>query len=172
VKRERALVDAIRRNRAKRILPKWLSTLRNLVAADLREEDFLSVELTARLKGAFYQRVKDDRTLFHKEWSVDEFDRMKDFIGKIGGRVGSMKAVLFSSKDTLTGAVVVPAARVLLNVQRIREMLEEDVSLTTRDLENGFCLEFNYYDEHGRYVEHGTYLLTTWGSFSENRKSN
>jgi hypothetical protein len=78
-------------------------------------------------------------------------------------RLGTMKTILFSRNDQLLGAVNVPAAMVLTNVDEVWKLVGEDLSLTTEDLGHGFCLELNYYDGKGNYVKEGTYFLTAWG---------
>jgi hypothetical protein len=46
-----------------------------------------------------------------------------------------------------------------------RVVVEQDLGLATPQLADGLCLELNYYDGVGSYVQEGIYELTAWGVF-------
>jgi len=66
--------------------------------------------------------------------------------------------VLFHHLDRLTGAVLVDGASVLGSVARVWEVVQEDLCLTSHDLEHGLCLELNHLSR-GDELE-----LISWGT--------
>lgn len=169
---DRPLSGAIRKNRARKALPKWIAALQATLGVEIDAKNFLEAEETVELKRAFYNRVKTADFSNQIEWAHDKRKDAIRFLASCGRRVGRLNIILFSSKDTILGAVVVPAAAVLSKAEGVWSLTNEDLSLTTPDLEHGLCLEFNYHDSRGGFVPEGAYLLTLWGIFSEEPKQN
>lgn len=117
------------------------------------------------LKNVFFAKVKSESEKSRRPWKRQDRDAVVNHLLNVAVGVSTMSAILFSSVDPYIGAVRVPADRVLRNAMSVWDVVKEDLSLTTEDVQHGLCLEENFSTPSGEHVSEGFYELTTWGLF-------
>jgi hypothetical protein len=155
----------LRRNRGILIRSAWVAALRKACDVEVLTEDLMSLEETEKLKKTFFEKVRQREGVVRRHWAKNVFDELASLLRNLSVDVGAMPVVLFSSVDQCIGAVRLPADRVLTHIEAIWKVVEEDLCVTTLNLQHGFCLEFNFYTETGEYRREGVYELTAWGAF-------
>lgn len=169
---QKALELAIRRHRGLQIRSSWLSALEEACNGMSIPENFLSLEETENLKKAFSEQVRKaqlgqaEKRFFHKYWPKTSWEGVGNVLSNLSIRVGSTSVALFSSVDKDVGAILVPADLILAHAESVWNVVGEDLQITTLNLENGLCLELNFFDETGDYMKAGIYELTSWGIFA------
>jgi hypothetical protein len=161
---KQALEDALIRNRAMRIFSPWLASISEALAMTVSKEHFLTRQETAALKTRFFDQVilrQQNREEVY--YSVEDKETLSAAMHQLADTVVDLPSVLFSDVDRYIGAVRLPAGVILRNAFRVWELVKEDLSFVTEDLESGFCLEYNYYDDTHEFVKEGAYELTAWG---------
>jgi hypothetical protein len=164
--RQTALDLALERNHRRLLLPKFVAGLRE-AGIYVSPSDFLSLEKAKELEQSFYARFRGSDPVRREVWPAQEFLQIVQLLQELAARVGALPAVLFRSKEDLLTAVAVPADAVLMHVPASTRLGEEDLALTTPDLQHGLLLELNWYDDTGQYVPAGVYELRRWGLFAQ-----
>jgi hypothetical protein len=72
-------------------------------------------------------------------------------INSLAARVTDRRVVLFHQNDGDTGAVLLSAAVVLKRPMEAWAVTQEDLAFGTPDLNNGLCLELNWYTQDDIY---------------------
>jgi len=162
---DQKLNSALEKNRASRIRSSWTASLSQACGMEIAPEYFLSLKETTALKEAFWSKVRG-KGCPRRFYSKKNFEQIESGLKAITN--GQLTSVLFSSVDKYIGAVRLPASVVFNHIQSIWKVTEEDFCVATPDLQNGICLEFNYYDERGDFIKEGVYELSLWGDFSSN----
>jgi hypothetical protein len=155
----------LKKNRGHRLVAEWSGSLSGACGIEISASSFLPIERTMELKRAFFTKVKARSEESSRCWDKQERDTVVSHLLNACVEVRSISVVLFSSVDQFVGAVRVPADSVLRNAMSVWEVVKEDLSLTTEDLQHGLCLEENFYTTSGDYVRGGLYELTAWGVF-------
>jgi hypothetical protein len=163
--RRRDLEIGLRKNLGKRLARDWLASLSEACGTVIADTSFLSLEKTEKLKTAFFARVKTESKDVSLCWRREDEDTPASHLRDLCADVRGLPVILFSSVDHLVGAARVPADLILRNAMSVWKVVEEDLSLTTEDLQHGLCLEANFYTPSGEYVRTGVYELTAWGAF-------
>lgn len=161
------LALALRKNRGKQIRPDWIVRLKQACGYEVPSESFLSLETTETLKSDFLAQVRRHQASGRQYWLGGACDRFANCLNKLGLELGSKRLVLFSSVDEYLGAVELPAAVITSGFRAIWDVVEEDFCVTTADLKDGLCVELNFYDADGKYVQEGVWEVTCWGAFEE-----
>lgn len=115
--------------------------------------------------------LKTGRGVVRRHWPRSSFQDLADALKDLCIEIRLTPVVLFSSVDDVIGAVQLPANMALLNFPAVWEVVEQDFRLTTPDLQNGLCVEVNFYDTNGDYIKEGIYELVAWGMFANIRRS-
>ena len=93
-----------------------------------------------------------------RTWDESEREQVEALLRRAAAAHIGREYVLFHHLDRLTGAVLVDGASVLSGAARVWEVVQEDLCLTSRDLEHGLCLELNH-SSRGDELE-----LVSWGA--------
>lgn len=157
---------ALRKNRGESIRRDWMARLKEACAYEILPEHFLALEPTETLKKEFFERVKGNNQVQRRQWPASSLEELANALMDLSIDLRSLPAVLFSSADKYLGAVQMPASVALSNFTAVWKVVEEDFCLVTLDLENGLCVEVNFYDERGNYTKDGIYKLSAWGVFA------
>ena len=157
---------ALRKNRGRQIAGEWTRRLTLACRYEVHPEHFLPLEETEALKRAFNERLKANEGVVRRNWPNGSFAEIAVVMQDLAIDLRATPAVLFSSVDPYLGAVRVPGSALLLNFQSVWQVVEHDFSLVTPDLQNGLCVETNFYDAAGSYIQEGIYELAGWGKFS------
>jgi hypothetical protein len=165
---------ALRRNRGGRLIADWSRLLSEAVGVEISTNSFLPIEHTEELKRAFFIKVVDvrerkTRKELRVNWEKRDIYNLVSRLNDLCIAVGPLPVVLFSSVDQFIGAIRLPADCILRNVISVWKVVEEDLCVTTEDLQHGLCLEENYYTRLGDYKKEGVYELTLWGMFAEGK---
>lgn len=161
----------LRKNRGHGLATEWSRSLSAACDVAISANSFLSIERTEELKRAFFTKVKMEGQAIKAWWEKQEKEILSAHLLDMCVHVRTLPVILFSSVDQFVGAVRVPADCVLRNAMAVWEVIKEDLSLATEDLQHGLCLEENFYNLSGEYVREGLYELTAWGVFARNRGS-
>ena len=164
--KRKALDLARRRSHGAEILAEWIAALEEACGGVVTPANFLPLEETQELKSKFFNKVKNRTAYFYRYWAPQAFNDVEMLLRVLSFDVDQMEVVLFSEVDKYTGAVVLPADRVLANARKVWSVVKEDLSITSPDLQHGMCLEHNFYNESGVYSKEGFYELTAWGALS------
>ena len=164
VRRDR-IQELLKENKGRRLFPTWSRALARETGLDIRKDDFLDPATTSSLKASFFQHLRAKQNGFHSYWLKRERDELEDALGQIAADTGDTRVVLFSEVDEFIGAAMLPAATVLSHAFEVWDVVGEDLSFATLDLNDGLCLEENFYDADDTYVPEGVFELTRWGSF-------
>lgn len=164
-----ALDLALWRNRGAQVLSEWVTTLRDACGFEASSANLLSLKETEDLKKAFFEKLKDGAAVVRRYWPQNAFDEVVAYLCDLEAHISTMTVVLFSSMDQYIGAVKLSAEIVLIHAEAIWKVVNENLCVTTLDLQHGLCLEFNFYTEEGEYVKEGVYELITWGAFSSQK---
>jgi len=164
--RQAALDAALRKNRLRLLLPELVADLQG-AGIVVSPSDFLSIEETDELKQRFYSRYQQLDRVSRDVWLAHAFPRIIQLLQRLAGRVGSLPVALFRRKNGLLTAVMAPADATLTRFPAFVHLGEEDLALTTTDLEHGLSLELDWYDDAGEYVQGGVYELRRWGVLAE-----
>jgi hypothetical protein len=167
--KRKSLSLAVRRNRGSQILGGWIAALKEACGFEATPENFLTLEETEELKRKFFERVKSKNNCFHRYWPQEALRDIASLLKGLGPAAYSTTVALFSNVDKYIGAVSLPAGRVLSNPEAVWKVVDEDLSITTLDLQHGLCLEYNFYTDGGEYIREGFYELTAWGVFVPER---
>ncbi|MCY2965979.1 MAG: hypothetical protein NT069_20500 [Planctomycetota bacterium] len=157
----------LRKNRGHRLVADWSLSLSRACGVEISATSFLSIERTEDLRRAYFNKIRtisDKAKLF---WGTQERDRLVAHLLDVCVDVRTTAVILFSSVDRFVGAVRVPADTVLRNAIAVWDIVNEDLCVTTDDLQHGLCLEENFYYPAGEYVSGGLYELTVWGLFAK-----
>jgi hypothetical protein len=164
--RQTALDLALERNHRRLILPKVVADLRE-AGISVSPSDFLSLEGAKAIEQSFYARFRGPDPVRREVWPAQEFPEVVHVLQELAAHVGPIPVVLFRLKEDLLTAVAVPADAVLMHVPASTRLGEEDLALTTPDLQHGLRLELNWYDDTGQYVPESVYELRRWGLFAQ-----
>jgi len=162
----------MRKNRGHGLATEWSRSLCAACGVEISASSFLSIKNTEELKSAFFTKVKTEAEAIKAWWEKHETETLSVHLLDLCVDVGALPVILFSSVDQFAGAVRVPADCVLRNAMAAWEVVKEDLSLATEDLQHGLCLEENVYTYSGEYVREGLYELTAWGVFARGRNNN
>ncbi|MCP9496761.1 MAG: hypothetical protein MSG64_20180 [Pyrinomonadaceae bacterium MAG19_C2-C3] len=162
--KRKALDIARKRSQGAEMLAGWIAALEEACGGAVVPENFLSLEDTQELKSKFFDKVKNKTAYFYRYWSPQELGEVEMLLRVLSFDVDGMQVVLFSEVDQYTGAVILPASRVLANARKVWGVAKGDLALTTSDLQHGLCLEHNFYNESGDYSKEGFYEITAWGA--------
>jgi hypothetical protein len=163
---ERSNIEmSLRKNHGRRLIADWSRSLSAASGIEIRSDSLLSIEQTQVLKRAFFIKVKSESQRRRLTWERPAWEHLLAHLLDVCINVRTMPIVLFSSIDQFIGAIRLPADCVLRNVLAIWEVVGEDLSLTTDDLQHGLCLEENFYTPSGDYMKEGVYELIAWGRF-------
>ena len=165
-----SIEDAIVRNKGRQILPNWIQQFTEATDYSISSSDFLELVETKRIRTLFYDRVKFRENCLFKEWSIDCFEEVTNYLLEVDKAAGSVEVYLLSDVDTYIGALQIHSSIVFYNVHSVWELVHDDLSLTSLNLQDGLCLERNYYSNSGEYHRDGLYQLTSWGSFNRNEE--
>jgi hypothetical protein len=165
---QRSLEFRLRKDRGHRLITEWSRSLSEACKVEISENSFLSLEKTEEVKRAFFIKVKEEQAI-KAWWEKHEKETLLFHLLDICADVRTLIVILFSSVDQFIGAVRVPADSILENAMAVWEVVKEDLSLATEDLQHGLCLEENPYTPSGKYVREGMYELTIWGLFAPQR---
>lgn len=143
----------------------WIAKFKNVCGLDLTLEDFLPIAETARLKEAFFLRIKEGRFDTRTFYPRSSLCEIKGFFKEIQKGHSKMRVVLFSNVDKNTGAVQIPLDIALEKFEEIWGLVGEDFCLVSPEFQDGLCLEVNFYDGDGEYVTAGVFELSSWGIF-------
>jgi hypothetical protein len=157
------MVSLYDRNRGERIRINWLDALSSACSCDLSQNMLLPLQETSYLKDRFFQRVKFGGEL-HNFWTVEKYPELLSFLVNIGKKTHGLEFVLFHSMDNCIGAIRMKSETIFENIERIWDITQEDLCLASEKIEDGLCLEFNYYNQLGNYEPNGVYELTSWGN--------
>jgi hypothetical protein len=166
----RDLKRSLRKNYGRRSLAEWSRLLSLACCVDSTTTSFLSIEETEELKKAFYRVVRDQVKTSRSFWQDSHRDGLAAHLLADSIIAQDIEIIMFSHMDQFVGAVRVPAVSVLRNAMAVWQVVGEDLSLATHDLQNGLCLERNFYTAEGAYVSSGIYELSEWGIFAEFRR--
>ncbi len=144
-------------------MTKLIGALEVALDQKVYSDDFVPLEKTDQLREAFFKMITENEGNTRITWSGDKTIEVMRIISEI--RCPGAKVVVFHQYDKFTGALIVDPKAVLSHVQDIWPIVDQDLSLCTETLDDGFCLEFNHYGNHDEYE------LTTWGFFSPRRKN-
>lgn len=161
-----ALDLARRKSQGTQMLAGWITALEEACGGAVVPENFLPLEETQELKSKFFGVVKSGTASFHQHWSAQALSEVEMLLRVLSFDVDEMEVILFGAFDQYTGAVVLPAGRVLANARKVWGVAREDLSVTTTDLQHGLCLEHNFYNQSGSYSKEGFYELTAWGALA------
>jgi hypothetical protein len=165
--RHELLQRAIRRNKGRLIQSDWLLSLSAATGLELCANNLIDVDVTVAIRDRFFAKLRDDRTLARRFWPREALDELTSYLAAGADRLKEEPVVLFSSVDHLIGSLELPANAVLRHAEAVWKAVQNDLTMTTRNLEHGMCLEESMYSSSGEYVERGPYELATWGAFSE-----
>lgn len=129
-------------------------------------EHFLPLGDTDDLKNRFADRLKEGPGLVRRNLPKASLRRLAEALLELSRSMESTPLVVFNSIDEYIGAVQLPANVVLQNFLAVWDVVGEDFSVATRELQSGLCVEINFYDTDGRYVKDGICELTAWGIFA------
>jgi hypothetical protein len=133
----------------------------------LTDADLLDLTETAELRASFAHHLMNLPPHLREDWAICEGDALFVTLRDYAPRLRDLFAVLFGSFDEYVGAIRVPASSVLANARDVWQATEQDLALTTLNLDSGICLERNFYDTHGSYRASGVFTLAAWGRFHE-----
>ena len=165
-KKSNSVRAAVERNRARKLIGPWTKALSDACNADVRSSAFLSIEETGRLRNAFFEMVKNSSEPMKRNWPRYDIGDLIAHTSKLREIAGQLTVVVFSDVDRLIGAVRLRAAAVLSHLFAVWNVVHEDLAITTADLNNGLCLELNFYTLSGQYVKEGVFEMTAWGAFA------
>ena len=160
---ESSLDSRLRKERVRSLLPGWKRALEEEAHIRLTDGDFLSIEETQELRTAFFGRVKATSSV------VIPGERLRDVLeemSNLANTLGDWPVILFSSEDTLLGAVRVPAGAVLQHPLDVWAVVKQDLSLTSEDVLHGLCLERNHMTPDGVHHDQPVYELSSWGTLA------
>ena len=126
----------------------------------------MDLDETMRLKHAYTEILRRNEGLVTCSVAAFAHERMFELL-RSRHTVCPARVALFSSVDQYIGALFVQPMTVFVHAKKIWEVVDEDLSMCSVDVADGFCLELNYYDEGNRYVADGVYQMTGWGAFSD-----
>lgn len=150
-----------------KLIPGRIRALHKASGVQVKPADFITPEETLVLREGFFENVKKwHYAHYPTHWRRDEIRKVALTLQVIAGKVGSKRAVLLSHDDNLSGAVRLPADRILKRFMHVWEIVGQDLCLTTEDLGSGLCLEVNYTERFGAGADEGIYELTVWGDFA------
>lgn len=155
----------LRNNRGIRIRAQWMAKLTETTGIKISLKDFLSIKDTEILKQLFFEKIKNDKHLLQKNFSTDSFNEILASFRDLSIDLHKLQVIVFSNVDQYIGAVYLSAGQVFLNLGTIWDAVGEDLCITTQDLKNGLCLEFNFYTDTGEYKKEGIYKYSAWGQF-------
>jgi hypothetical protein len=164
----RELEHRLRKNHGRRLAAEWSRSLSAASGVEISASSFISVERTEELKRAFFAKVKSEDRAMKASWEKDERETLLAHLLDTCVDVRTLEVILFNCLDRFVGAVRVPADCVLRNAMAVWQVVKEDLSMMTEDLQHGLCLEENFYAPSGEYVREGLYELTAWGKFARN----
>jgi len=168
--RKRALDEAVRRNRARRLAPQWLADLSSHLGCGVGPDDLLSIDQTRRLRERFFGRVSDiavegtGRACAEGArliWSGRLCPCAMSALELLARTVGEQTVVMFNSVDEVIGAVRVPVGRALAAAETLTDFAEMDLCLTTMSVECGLCFEQDRFGKLPRCE------LTVWGEWAD-----
>jgi hypothetical protein len=156
---------AKRRKRAQELLPAWIAELERLTGETALLDRRIDLQETERKKAAFFHRLQSGEVTT-LEWSAEERGRIPEHLAEVSRRAADLEIVLFSNVDRFIGAVRMSAHAVLAQPLEVWAHVGDDLCVASADLEDGLCLEQNYYRSDGQYRKDGLYELSTWGRFA------
>lgn len=154
-----------RRQMGRAIFPRWKMSLEEALNQRVATEQFLDIEETEQLRIAFFNVVRQHNR-DHRFATRDALGQLLSEIEQVLARGGERAVVLYHRYDKFIGAVRLDTRAIASALEAVWRVAEEDLCVSTPDLNNGFCLEENYYDECGIYVPVGVFELTAWGDFA------
>jgi len=158
---------ALRRNRARTLIPNWIERLRHATGFEVNAANFLPPNRTLRLKEAFVKRLKEDAQISRRNFPIGSEPHIRDLLMDASIDLRTDPLILFSTVDQDIGAVQLPAASLLANFLEVWKIVRGDFSATTPDGKDGLCVEVNHYDLSGRHVPEGVYEVLGWGAFGQ-----
>jgi hypothetical protein len=163
--RRNEMESRLRQNRARRIVDGWSLDLGNACGIAVARSAFLSPEDSSVLKTCFIEKLTDPGTE-KTWWRQQEKPLLLKHLHYLSDAVGAMPIILFSSVDSLLGAVRLPADLILRNVVAVWSVVQEDLCIATEDLADGLCLEQNFHTPDGDFHKGGVFELSVWGRFN------
>lgn len=145
-----------RKSRGNSIRLEWLERISEVLGKIIVETDLLGLEETEFLKEQFFKHVKSGAVRKYY-WHQGQEKEVAEILRGLRGRIAD-KVVLFSDVDFHIGALRVEPDRVLSAPFAVWDVVKEDLSFATPNLEDGLCLELNL---RGRQL--GGYELSLWG---------
>jgi hypothetical protein len=159
----------LRNNRGRLLVADFSIALSEACGVKVAAQSFLSIQQTEELKKPFFTRVRDERERPMPYWQKQDRACVVAYCHDLGRDIGPHPVILFSSIDRYVGAVRLPADSILQNAMSVWSVVKDDLSLATEDLQNGLCLEENFYTPGGEYMRDGIFDLTAWGIFGRDR---
>lgn len=156
---------ALRKERGKRIFHEWTNSLAEACGTKVSSANFLSIEHTDELKREFFRRLKAKQGVSRHNWPKHSLPELSAQLTDLCIDLRLTPVVLFSDVDEYLGAVELPATSVLLNIARVWKVVHDDFRVATPDITSGLCLEANFYDLRGKYLEAGVLEVVSWGVF-------
>ena len=161
------LDKALRKNRGLQIRSKWITKLLEVAGIKLTDKDFLTIEETEILKQSFFDQVKNVKDVIHQNFPIHS---LKDFLSKaqdLAINFHNRPVIVFNDVDKYIGAVRLSGEQIFPNLENIWDVTGEDLCITTPDIKDGLCLEFNLYSNAGEYVKEGVFEFFVWGEFKK-----
>lgn len=161
-------VDLLRRKqRGRQIFPKWKDKIEKVVHQDIDSDCFLGIKETDNLRSRFIDKVKNEHQnrLFFGERDLERvLDRLRNRLSQFD----ACRIVVFHDDDRYLGALLVTPLAIATTLDDLWRALNDDLCIATIDLNSGFCLERNFYNESGEFFPNGIFELTSWGEFKLN----
>lgn len=156
--RDRDLQLRVRKGKGRLQQAEFLLKLSEALGMDVPKSAFLGLEETDALREKFFDRVKRAQEVWKSNFRPGD-ESLWNRIAIIRDGIGARPVTLLHRKDDVLGGLRLPAASVLARAREVWSVVGGDLSLTSPDLGDGFCLEFNHYHDHDEYE------LTVWGGF-------